>query len=63
MALSVAEVNAVDLARKVTIVVKIKNYRQFRIRNWVAVKLVWLAALVGGFGFEISELEEGKNDR
>ena len=48
-----------EIAKAITISVKIKGWQKFRFRVWVATRLIMLAARIGGFGFGFSDLEEG----
>lgn len=56
------EIDAPGLLRRISITVKIKNMRQFRIRLWLSTRLIILAALIGGYGLKFEELEDGESE-
>ena len=47
-----------ELASRMVVEVRIKNWREFRFRIWLATRFIILAARIGGFGFDFDELEE-----
>ena len=52
------ELDARKIVRQMTAEVRIKNWREFQFRMWVAARLIILAARIGGFGITIDEIEE-----
>ena len=56
------EIDPLELTRKVNITLKIKRIRQFQIRIWLSTRLLILAALIGGYGLEFVEIEDGKSE-
>ena len=50
MAEVIAEFDADDLANRVTMHVRIKGMASWRLRLWIAKKLIWSACRVAGFG-------------
>lgn len=55
------EIDALELTKKINITLRLKNVRQFQIRIWLATQLMALAALIGGFGIEVMEMEDGES--
>ncbi len=47
-----------SLIKDVTLVVSIKQTRQFRIRIWLAMRLWVLGAKIAGCGFRVDESDE-----
>lgn len=53
---TVAEVDAVQQMRHVTMHVRIKRLRELRFRNWLGTRLIGLAALVMNCRIEVEDL-------
>ena len=53
MARPYVELSTKELVGEVTVTVKVKRYAEWRIRLWVAMQLIKLAAWVGWFNIEI----------
>ena len=51
------EINMMDAVKGLAINLKIKRKREFQIRFWLSIRLLKIAALIGGFGFEVVEEE------
>jgi hypothetical protein len=62
MASREASVDAVGAMRETTITVHVRRVRELRLRVWLAVRLIALAAWVANSNFRIArELEEGES--
>ena len=57
-------VNVNDVARKnLTLTIRLYGLREFKVRTWLAVQFIKLAALVAPFGVEVeSQFFEGEQD-
>ena len=51
------ELDAIDLVQNVTINVKIKKMKVFRLRVWLGMQMLWLACWMFPFRCEISEMD------
>ena len=45
--------NAQELVSQLTMTVRITGMRSFRIKRWLAVRLLWLATRILGCGLEV----------
>ena len=52
----IADVDAVELMRDVTMYVRIKRLRELRFRNWLGTRLIGLAALIMNCRIEVEDL-------
>ena len=51
------KVDAKDLAQQMTVVVEIKHYRSWRIRLWIATRLISFAAWLAWLNIEFEQSE------
>lgn len=57
-----AELDAQDLAKKLTVTVEIKRYNQWLVRLWIAKQLIRLAGFVAWVDVEFSDRDKDKED-
>ena len=62
MTKSYARVSVMDMAKRMTIQVKIRRIKEFKMRLRIASKLFWLASKICGMQYEQDiELSQGNN--
>jgi hypothetical protein len=50
--------NAMSLMKEMTIIVRVERMNELKIRMWLALKLMRLAALIGNMGFQVDMEDE-----
>ena len=46
------KINMMEMAKQITLTVKVKRMKEFRLRVWIAMKLIQFAAKIAGVQFE-----------